>query len=177
MIYFVRAGEFIKIGYSNSPWSRFDNLQTANPDLLEMIAISPGDYAMESELFSVFSEYHYRGEWFHNGSRIQEYCRACWSIFPNIQNRPEYTINLHSEDLRESDFEIVRAARMRGDLDSISTNSLHAIGVSRFNNMPNTPASKMIDYLCAEGLIERAGERQPYNWTPEGRGAFPSPTD
>ena len=41
MIYFVRSGDLVKIGYARAPWIRFQDMQTANPNVIEMLAIMP----------------------------------------------------------------------------------------------------------------------------------------
>lgn len=179
MIYFVRAGEYMKIGFSIEPWGRMEALQIGNPEPLEMVAICPGDYALESELLSAFKEYHYRGEWFRHSAAIEQYCEVMRSVFPALQQKievPLTSVFQLNEDVPDSDFSLVRLARARGELDNVSTCSLHSIGINRFTNIPDSPAARMIQNLSAEGMIQRAGERQPYRWTDLGRKTFPSPT-
>ena len=67
MIYFLRAGPAIKIGYSGSPAAairRLTGFQTANAQNLQLLGVAEGDRKQEAALHRRFSAYHLRGEWF-----------------------------------------------------------------------------------------------------------------
>lgn len=55
MIYLIRQNRHIKIGVSADPWRRVTDFQTAAPQRLEVLAIAPGDRAMERELHLLFA--------------------------------------------------------------------------------------------------------------------------
>lgn len=63
-VYFIRAGNYIKIGKADNPWKRLSDLQTANAGELEMLAIMPGGFETESEIHDTFRGSFIRGEWF-----------------------------------------------------------------------------------------------------------------
>lgn len=65
-VYIVTAREHgvCKIGYSNDPVLRFQNLQIGSFADLTLEAIVPGDIKNESQLHLKFGEHFVRGEWF-----------------------------------------------------------------------------------------------------------------
>jgi len=65
MIYFLRAGPFVKIGYTDSLKTRMNDLQVGCPYRQELISTMPGSPATEVALHDMASDYHYRAEWFH----------------------------------------------------------------------------------------------------------------
>lgn len=72
-IYFVRAGDFIKIGYSTRPLDRLKALQTSHPGKLELIGTRPGSREFETELHDHFIKLHVRGEWFQAKDPLLQY--------------------------------------------------------------------------------------------------------
>ena len=89
MIYFIRSGQYVKIGVSARPWERLAEFQTANPEPLEMLAVGPGDYGFESELHRLFGEHRRAGEWFRGTERIMDVVRFMRQTFPELQERPQ----------------------------------------------------------------------------------------
>lgn len=63
-LYFIKGGEYIKIGVSNNPYKRKTALQTGNPFKLRFICILPLGYETESLLHKHLKEYRAEGEWF-----------------------------------------------------------------------------------------------------------------
>ncbi|MGW6941402.1 GIY-YIG nuclease family protein [Streptomyces xanthophaeus] len=57
----------VKIGTSVSPEKRLKELQTGNPDRLEVLWHTPGGRELEAQLHQVFAEYRGEGEWFDFG--------------------------------------------------------------------------------------------------------------
>lgn len=64
MLYFVRAGEYVKIGVADNVFSRMRALQTGCPMRLECVLLLQGSYDLEMELHDRFRQVHHRGEWF-----------------------------------------------------------------------------------------------------------------
>jgi len=60
----------IKIGVSASPKSRLDMLATWSPTPLELVAVIPGDAALERNIHECFADYHSHREWFNAGPRL-----------------------------------------------------------------------------------------------------------
>jgi hypothetical protein len=63
-IYFARAGEAIKIGFSTKTEERIASLQTAHFDTLHLLAVIDGSQKDERALHHKFRHLHIRGEWF-----------------------------------------------------------------------------------------------------------------
>ena len=71
-VYFIRIGEDgpIKIGLTDDVKRRLEQLQTAHPDALRVIACVPGDRRLEAHLHQRFSAERISGEWFHPSSSL-----------------------------------------------------------------------------------------------------------
>lgn len=65
-IYFIQGlcGGAIKIGYSQEPIKRLNQLQTGYPDTLTILMMIPGNKDLEQQLHEEFYEYKLKGEWF-----------------------------------------------------------------------------------------------------------------
>jgi hypothetical protein len=63
-VYFVRAGNLVKIGCSINPRKRLSSMQSGCPTELELVAVVPGDRDMESSLHDLLADCRVRGEWF-----------------------------------------------------------------------------------------------------------------
>lgn len=76
MIYFIKAGEFVKIGYcAADPKARRAQLQVGNPVDLRLIAIKEGDMAEEAVWHRRFAHLRVRGEWFKWHDDIRDWAR------------------------------------------------------------------------------------------------------
>lgn len=66
VVYFLRAGEFVKIGKATgSASSRVSQLKTGCPFPIEVMATIPGGIDKEHSLHQQFSHIRAHGEWFH----------------------------------------------------------------------------------------------------------------
>jgi hypothetical protein len=74
-IYFVRSGEFIKIGQSKTWKRRIANMQIGSPHTIITLLVLIGEPKLESKLHNWFRADHFRGEWFHSGPAILAYIR------------------------------------------------------------------------------------------------------
>jgi hypothetical protein len=72
-VYFIQAGNRIKIGFSTRPLDRLKDLQTSHPSELEIIGTLPGTMATEAALHERFRQFRTRGEWFIASSEILRY--------------------------------------------------------------------------------------------------------
>jgi len=66
MIYFIQEGDNgpVKIGFSNDPGRRLQQLKTGSSKPLKLLAVIEGDANKEKELHASFQEFHISGEWF-----------------------------------------------------------------------------------------------------------------
>ncbi len=63
-IYFIRRGEYVKIGRSDAGVGRMADLQQASPEPLELMGTFTGIPCDEQMLHYAFAEHRIRGEWF-----------------------------------------------------------------------------------------------------------------
>ena len=61
-VYFIRCGDYVKIGTSKNIQRRLKDLETGNPYPLELIYVE--DSLMEEEWHVLFKHRHHRGEWY-----------------------------------------------------------------------------------------------------------------
>lgn len=64
MIYFLKNGDAVKIGYAASPSLRTDYLQTGSPYRMEVLGAIEGGYEDENALHQRFAHLRISGEWF-----------------------------------------------------------------------------------------------------------------
>ena len=86
-VYFIRDGNYIKIGISVDPWKRLASFQTSHHNELEMLAIMPGGADVEAGLHRSFAEYSKRGEWFEDNPKLRAFIENIKVTFPDEQRR------------------------------------------------------------------------------------------
>ena len=96
MIYFIRSGQYVKIGVADNPWERLSNFQIASPEKIELLAVAPGSFDEEARHHSMFSKHHARGEWYHASEPILDFIYATREKYHEIQERP--VISLYAND-------------------------------------------------------------------------------
>lgn len=75
-VYFIRAGDLVKIGHSVNPPQRLRMLRTGSPVPLEFWHLEAGGKDRERELHERFAADRAHGEWFHISDAIREYVEA-----------------------------------------------------------------------------------------------------
>ena len=83
MIYFIKAGEFIKVGYTkdqNTFKTRLQTYTTANPYNIEIINLIEGGIDLEKDILNYFLEHHCKGEWFYYNENIINYAKNPFTI-------------------------------------------------------------------------------------------------
>lgn len=64
-VYFIRCGDFIKIGWTqNHPRRRLGRLQTGSPLRMQLVGFVRGGERLEQDLHKLFRRDRERGEWF-----------------------------------------------------------------------------------------------------------------
>ncbi len=89
MIYFIRSGDFVKIGVADNPWERLAKFQVGSPIELELLAVAPGSFEEESRHHSMFSQHRARGEWYHASQPILDFIQATREKHHKLQDRAE----------------------------------------------------------------------------------------
>jgi hypothetical protein len=72
-IYFVRSGEYIKIGKSKVWRTRVTNMQVGSPHTIIVLLVLISEPKLERQLHKRFRADHFRGEWFHSSPAILAY--------------------------------------------------------------------------------------------------------
>lgn len=94
VVYFIRAGDFIKIGTTTDLKSRMQTIRTHCPFDLELLHTIPGSVNTEMRVQSRFRKLHVRGEWFRDDLAIRKYIAAGTDEDvmpePNEEAQPEY---------------------------------------------------------------------------------------
>lgn len=72
-IYFARAGDRIKIGFSKNPWARVDALRTGSPVPVILLGYIEADFSYERELHDRFAHLRDNLEWFRAEPELLEY--------------------------------------------------------------------------------------------------------
>ena len=63
-VYFVQAGDHVKIGWSRDPRRRLGSFKVGNAHEVRLLGFVPGTESDEKRLHRVFSAHRVRGEWF-----------------------------------------------------------------------------------------------------------------
>jgi hypothetical protein len=72
-VYFIRSGEFVKIGYSKNPIKRLDILNTGMGTRARFVLSVPGTMKDEKQLHGRFARNRANGEWFRMGPSIEQF--------------------------------------------------------------------------------------------------------
>lgn len=65
MIYFLQAGPYVKIGFTNGIRTRLNDLQVGCPYKQQLLGTLDGDERLEFKIHDLADNHHYRAEWFH----------------------------------------------------------------------------------------------------------------
>jgi hypothetical protein len=71
-VYFIKAGDSIKIGVSVDIPRRMSELRVGCAHKLELIATIDGSYAEESRLHAALDQHRLRGEWFSDCEEVRD---------------------------------------------------------------------------------------------------------
>jgi hypothetical protein len=71
-VYFIRFGEFVKIGWSRDVSRRFVDLDI-HPEPIEVLWVIPGNSTKEREYHDLFSELHVRREMFRYEGALRDF--------------------------------------------------------------------------------------------------------
>lgn len=97
-VYFIgnTEEEKLKIGFSNNPIERLEQLQTACPFRLSIYATIPGDRETEFKLHCRFAYLRQSGEWFYLDDELWELVRLA-AFYENAQLIPKAILKLKRE--------------------------------------------------------------------------------
>jgi DNA-binding transcriptional MerR regulator len=73
VVYFIKAGDRIKIGRTTRLPARMDAIATSTPEKLEILLVVAGGDAEEKQVHALFSDDRIRGEWFRSSPRLTQF--------------------------------------------------------------------------------------------------------
>lgn len=73
MIYFIKQGDYVKIGFTNRFKTRLNQLQVSSPIKLEVLGIIEGDKTNEKYMHDKFKHISTNGEWFMYCDELKSY--------------------------------------------------------------------------------------------------------
>lgn len=113
-VYFIKAGPYVKIGFSVSPRRRLAMLDSYCPEPPQLIAEFAGGRFLEHRLQYFFRDHHARREWFY---WCQEIENVAYGELPDLSGLPDKrTIRLVREGMgMVNKSRYGRAGRKRSD--------------------------------------------------------------
>ena len=73
MVYFIKQGDYVKIGFTNRFKARLTQLQVSSPIKLEVLAIIDGDKSDEQKFHEQFKHISSNGEWFMQCDELKSF--------------------------------------------------------------------------------------------------------
>jgi DNA-binding XRE family transcriptional regulator len=73
MVYFIKQGDYVKIGFTNRFKTRLSQLQISSPIKLEVLAIIDGDKSDEQKFHEQFKHISSNGEWFMQCDELKSF--------------------------------------------------------------------------------------------------------
>lgn len=91
MIYFLKAGDYIKVGYSKDEkafkW-RLSSYKTSCPFEVMVISKFDGGVDLEKDILNYFINFHTKGEWFNYDKSIEDFALNPYDIPKSILKKP-----------------------------------------------------------------------------------------
>lgn len=84
-VYFIEAGDYIKIGYSRDPIGRLSQIRKRqgvklpdglDPSRARILTVEQGTQSLEKRLHDRFAEHRVAGEWFEKNDRLTHYIKS-----------------------------------------------------------------------------------------------------
>ena len=72
LVYFIRCGDAVKIGYTKDIDRRLAHIRMLNPNRVEVLAMMAGAVQLERDLHTRFSAQRVHGEWFRLDGELAE---------------------------------------------------------------------------------------------------------
>lgn len=133
-VYFIQAGDKVKIGFSTRPLDRLKALQTSHPDQLKIIGTMLGLRRLEGHLHDMFRRWHVRGEWFQVCPAITRYIE---------QNTPEGSVRAK----KRNDARMIGPAPVHSPADKETIKKLNAL---RTKHGADNPVGQRCSNLIAQ---------------------------
>ena len=89
VVYFVRIGKFIKIGFTTNIKIRLRNFRSTTAEQIETLLTIPGDRKLESRLHKLFHNSRRRNEFFHYDDLVVIFINIAKQHSPAARVRPD----------------------------------------------------------------------------------------
>ena len=76
-VYFLRANNTVKIGFSTNLSERLRNIRTGCPEKVRLVKVVAGTMKTERMYHDRYAEYRLDGEWFDLRGRLAKYLEMC----------------------------------------------------------------------------------------------------
>lgn len=120
MVYLIKAGEFIKVGYSKSESSfksRLNSYHTSCPYEIEVLNLFEGGVSLERDILNYFLGFHMKGEWLKYDKSIEDFAKNPFPLLSSKIKKP--TNNSHKIIINNLDF-IIEEYRQGNSLKIIA---------------------------------------------------------
>lgn len=88
MIYFLQAGPYVKIGFTNGIRTRLNDLQVGCPYRQKLLGTLDGDERLELKIHDLADNHHYRAEWFHLRGDLKRWLAGAAIKRWNMRSKP-----------------------------------------------------------------------------------------
>ena len=70
IVYFLRCGDFVKVGYASDAPSRVRHIRVSNPYPVDLIAWARGGRDEEARIHAIIKNHRHKGEWFRVAEQL-----------------------------------------------------------------------------------------------------------
>lgn len=91
MVYFIKAGDYIKVGYSKNEKSfktRLSSFHTSCPFEIELISKIEGGVDLEKNILSHFIQFYQKNEWLKYDESIIEFAKNPYTLKKSVTKKP-----------------------------------------------------------------------------------------
>jgi predicted GIY-YIG superfamily endonuclease len=110
LVYFVKIGKVIKIGFTTDLEKRLKTFRTATAEIMQVLAVFPGNRNLETRLHTLFDDIRICNEFFHDAYQIQSFL---WEAERSSLAAAIERIEQIRQKPRQSQSELSRAAHAR----------------------------------------------------------------
>ncbi len=81
LLYFLRSGEFIRIGMTRNIQQSYRQTDAANPLPVSLFMVGAGNTALEKTIHEDFKQLHVKAEWFRNQDPLTSFIQQLYAGF------------------------------------------------------------------------------------------------
>ncbi len=128
MLYFIRSGQYVKIGVSANPLGRLRQVQTGNPIEAELLAVCPGGKDDEAAIHRAFQQHRVSGEWFRATPQLDALIEKVRHDHPEVQLAPSVDIERRPKSVGGKDRKHLASVTLQDWLDILWQSASKAKG-------------------------------------------------